>query len=206
MFHFANLDSWLGPVCFGLLAAIALVCSGSMLRARHPLQAAVSLIGVMLALSGIYVLLQSPFLGVVQVLVYAGAIMMLVVFVIMVLNRAHDHEVPRFDRGSIIGGVLVLAVLIAVARGLCAAPLLNDDQAVRGQIAPVAGGVVEHPGMTPVGGLFDMGPASHGYYILFELIGVLLLVAVVGAVLLAKRHLDSPLAAAPAAEGGHDAH
>jgi NADH-quinone oxidoreductase subunit J len=191
MFH--QLDAFLGPAAFGLLAALALVCGGAVLVARHPLQAAVSLIGTMLSISGIYVLLQSPFLGVVQVLVYAGAIMMLVVFVIMVLNRAHDHAVPRFDHGSVIGALLVLAVLAAIGRALASATLMNDPHAVRGQIAPVAQV------------MFDLGPASGGYYLLFELIGALLLVAVVGAVLLAKRHLDSP-AAAPETEGAHDAH
>jgi len=203
MFHFANLDVWLGPATFFLLGLLAVVCGGAMLRARHPLQAAVCLIGVMLALSGIYVMLQSPFLGVVQVLVYAGAIMMLVVFVIMVLNRAHDHEVPRFDRSSVIGAVLVLAVLAAVGRGIYgsapgivnAPTTLNVEHAVRGEISPVAAG------------LFDLTTTGGGYYLLFELIGVLLLVAVVGAVLLAKRHLDSPVAVTDVgheAKGGHD--
>src|SRR3954470_3000822 len=107
MFH--SLDGLLGNAYFALFALACILCAGGVLLSKHPLNAAVYLIGVMLGISGIYALLGSPFLGVIQVLVYAGAIMMLVVFVIMVLNRARDHEVPRFDLWSIPAALLPLA-------------------------------------------------------------------------------------------------
>ena len=75
----------IAQIYFSVFATLALACSLYLLVVRHPLYGALSLVGVMLSLAGIYSLLAAPFLGVVQVLTYAGAIMMLVVFVIMVI-------------------------------------------------------------------------------------------------------------------------
>src|ERR1043165_9665384 len=111
MFH--SLDAILGPAYFGLFAIIAALCGLGLLLARHPINGAIYLIGVMLSLSGIYALLESPFLAVLQVLVYAGAIMMLVVFVIMVLNQAKEHVIPVFDWFSLVG--LALPIVLGAA-------------------------------------------------------------------------------------------
>lgn len=179
---------------FGLFAAIALGCGIGLLISRHPLNGALNLVGVMLAMAGIYSLQASPFLGVLQILVYAGAIMMLVVFVIMVLNQAKDHVVPAPDGYSF----LLLAVPVAVGLAFTSlhatkAPVQGDAHALRATVESIA----------PT--LFDVAPAGPGYYVLFELIGVLLLVAVVAAVLLAKRNLESDLSD-DHAEDGHDHH
>ncbi len=174
-----SLDAFLGPAYFYLFALAALLCGGGLFISRHPINAAVNLIGVMLALAGIYVLMGSPFLGVLQVLVYAGAIMMLVVFVIMVLNQATDHQVPRFDGYSAIGALIPVVLGLSLLRTLQHSPHTQDAGAVRGEVKPMAAQ------------LFDLSANGPGYYLLFELIGVLLLVAVVAAVLLAKRSLDT---------------
>src|SRR4051812_37494297 len=100
---FPQLSAQLGPIYFWLFAVIATACGLNLLLSRHPLNGAISLIGVMLSLSGLYAILHSPFVAVLQVLVYAGAIMMLMVFVMMVLNQAKDHQVPGFDRTAILG-------------------------------------------------------------------------------------------------------
>ncbi len=104
------LDAILGPAYFWLFAGIAMLCGLGLLLSRHPINGALYLIGVMLSLSGIYALLHSPFLAVLQVLVYAGAIMMLVIFVIMVLNQAKEHIIPVFDWFSLTG--LILPVVL----------------------------------------------------------------------------------------------
>lgn len=191
------LDPILAPLTFWLLALAAVVCGGGVLLSRHPLNGAINLIGVMLALAGLYALLGSPFLGVIQVLTYAGAIMMLVVFVIMVLNRARDHEVPSADWYGLLVLPLPLALAAGVVRVLARTPMAPSPEAVRGEPEAIAAA------------MFDLAPIAGGWWLLFEVTGVLLLVAAVGAVLLAKRELTSRAEAA--AEGGdkehgHDAH
>lgn len=190
--HLHSLDAILAPLYFGIFAAVAVVCGLGLILCRHPINGAINLIGTMVALSGIYALLDSPFLAVLQVLVYAGAIMMLVVFVIMVLNQARDHVVPGLGLGSL----LPLAVPVALGAVLVWSveslqPIARDPKAARGTVDAVAAT------------MFDM--TTGGWWLLFELTGVLLLAAAVAAVLLAKRSLDAPAEDAPATghEGGH---
>ena len=192
---FESLNSLLGPAYFGLFAAAAIICGLLVLIARHPLNGAVSLVGVMISLSGIYALLNAPFLGVLQILVYAGAIMMLVVFVIMVLNKAKDHQVPRFDLLSVAGLILPVIIGLVLVHGTTNAGLPHN---------PVAGSARAEVG-TIAPRLFDMSANGPGFYLLFELIGILLLVAIVAAVLLAKRELDTTPAAG-AEEDHHGSH
>jgi NADH-quinone oxidoreductase subunit J len=194
-----SLDAILGPAYFWVFAIVAVLCGLGLLLSRHPLNGAIYLIGVMLSLSGIYALLHSPFLAVLQVLVYAGAIMMLVVFVIMVLNQAKEHTIPVFDWFSVVGLALpvVLGLALVLAQG--------DAHA-----APAGAAIAAAPTPPPRGEvaviaatMFDSTPAGGGYWLLFELTGVVLLAAVVGAVVLAKRKLDSPPPEQPKADGGH---
>ncbi len=186
-----QLDSGLSNFYFGAFALAALLCSFGVLLSKHPLNATINLIGTMLAISGIYAILGSPFLGVVQILVYAGAIMMLVVFVIMVLNRARDHEVPLFDRWSAPVAAIPLLLLATFANALRDSQLASDAGALRGDIEPIAS---------------RMFAMQSGYWLLFELIGLVLLVAIVGAVLLAKRSLVTPVHPASIAEEAHGSH
>lgn len=271
MFH--SLDAILGPAYFWLFAGIAVLCGIGLLLARHPINGAIYLIGVMLSMSGIYALLNSPFLAVLQVLVYAGAIMMLVVFVIMVLNQAKEHSIPLFDWFSLAGLVLPLvlgAALIATA-STANAPTYRVDQAglivspasdqssstvvfkaadagegaayawefgdktsgagreighayaqsgtytakltVSGAKEPAKNGtanVTFRALAVPRGEIallsatmFDVRPKGPGYYLLFELVGIVLLASVVGAVVLAKRSLASAPPEQPAHDEGH---
>jgi NADH-quinone oxidoreductase subunit J len=188
---FAGLDQILSNLYFALFAAIALGSGVGLSMTRHPLNGALCLIATMLSLAGIYALLAAPFLAVLQVLVYAGAVMMLVVFVIMVLNRAKDSALPRIDLyGAFLAApALALAALVA-ARVYAATPATNPG-AVRGEPAPIAAR------------LFDLTPAGPGYYLLFLAVGIALLVAVVAAILLAKRRLEPPVDA-PVPGEAHD--
>ncbi len=179
--------------CFWLMAAASLLGAIGLLTTRHPLHGALYLIGVMSALAGLYLLLDSPFLGVLQILVYAGAIMMLVVFVIMVLNRAKDGDARRPDILSLLGALVPLALAAVIVPQLAGLPLATRaGEAYRGEVPAIA----EHLFRTDGG---------QGYWLLFQLIGVLLLVAIVAAVLLAKRTLDTPADDA-AAKDDHAAH
>jgi len=169
----------LALIYFIVLAVIALGAAVCVFLSRHPLYGALSLVTSMVALAGIYGLIGSPFLGVVQIMVYAGAIMMLVTFVIMVLNGARDSKTPMFDKVSlfVIPAVLALAGLVGFA--LVRAPLAFDATALRGSVALTSRT------------LFDVAQTGPGYFVLFEVLGLLLLSAMVAAVLLAKKRLGS---------------
>ena len=81
-------------VLFILFAGLAIGCAISMVVQRNPLYSAISLIGVFISLACLYVMLAAPFIAAVQVIVYAGAIMVLVVFVIMLLNVEEEERQP----------------------------------------------------------------------------------------------------------------
>src|ERR1044072_2796798 len=79
---------------FILFAGMSIGCAISMVAQRNPLYGAISLIGVFISLACLYVTLAAPFIAAVQVIVYAGAIMVLVVFVIMLLNVEEEERRP----------------------------------------------------------------------------------------------------------------
>src|SRR5580658_985574 len=133
MFH--AYDASIGSFFFWAFALITVVCGTGLLLARHPINGAINLIGVMLSLSGLYALMNSPFLAVLQVLVYAGAIMMLVVFVIMVLNQAKDHVIPQFDWFSVVALPLPVAIGAAMIAVLSATPSSATPGGEAGRIA-----------------------------------------------------------------------
>src|SRR3954447_25488149 len=97
---------------FFLFAGFAIMCAISMVYHRNPLYSAISLVGVFISLSCIYVTLAAPFIAAVQILVYAGAIMVLVVFVIMLLNLDEDLPLNRLKYLYAVGGGLGLILLV----------------------------------------------------------------------------------------------
>src|SRR3954471_5766723 len=83
-------------ILFLVFAAIAVVCGINMVVQKHPIASALSLVGVMAALAALYLLLGGEFIAAAQLVVYAGAIMVLFVFVIMLLNAGAEHKIkPR---------------------------------------------------------------------------------------------------------------
>src|SRR5437764_15459212 len=101
-----------GTALFFLFAGFAIACAISMVYHKNPLYSAISLVGVFVALSCIYVTLAAPFIAAVQILIYAGAIMVLVVFVIMLLNLEDDRKVGRlgylYALGAGLGAILLV--------------------------------------------------------------------------------------------------
>jgi NADH-quinone oxidoreductase subunit J len=158
---------------FYLFSLIAIVSALMFVTRRNPVPAALWLINVMFALSGLYVMLDAPFVGVIQVLVYAGAIMVVFVFVVMLLNLGSSAMTDLRSVGARLGaglvGLALLANLLVVERGTIATATLapNVDNVVTSVAAS----------------LFT------DYLVAFELTSVVLLVAVVGAVLLAKKRV-----------------
>src|SRR3989449_6896101 len=161
-------------VLFILFAALAVGCGISMIAQRNPLYSAISLIGVFISLACLYVMLAAPFIAAVQVIVYAGAIMVLVVFVIMLLNVEQEEHSPARLRSLIPIAVGLAAILFAEAAFIIffvhTSPSTPTDN-------------ISNVGLTSsIGaGLFT------SYLLPFEITSVLLLMAIVGAMTLARR-------------------
>src|SRR5881392_3999442 len=100
---------------FILFAGLAIGCALAVVAQRNPLYSAISLIGVFISLACLYLMLAAPFIAAVQVIVYAGAIMVLVVFVIMLLNVEEEVRRPVRLHFLIPLGVFLAAVLFAEA-------------------------------------------------------------------------------------------
>ncbi|MFL6374659.1 MAG: NADH-quinone oxidoreductase subunit J [Pyrinomonadaceae bacterium] len=162
-----------GTALFFLFAGFAIMCAISMVYHKNPLYSAMSLIGVFIALSCIYITLAAPFIAVVQVLIYAGAIMVLVVFVIMLLNLDEKISVNRLKYLWALGGglgIVLLAQTLFVFYAVMRAPQQASDQAVT------------------AGKTLSIGQSMYTVYLLpVEIVGVLLLMAVIGAVILVRR-------------------
>src|ERR1043165_9068915 len=171
---------------FVLFGAMAVGCALAMVAQRNPLYSAISLIGVFVSLACLYMTLQAPFIAAVQVIVYAGAIMVLVVFVIMLLNVEEEAHRPMRLRYLIPVGLLLAAVLIGETGFMLK---LGSDQSRAAVPATVPS--------TGVGLTASIGAGLFTEYLLpFEVTSVLILMALVGAITLA-RQTRTPLAAAP---------
>jgi NADH-quinone oxidoreductase subunit J len=173
-------------VTFYLLSGLAIVASALVIGQRNPMYSVLLLIASFAGLSGLYILLDAPFVAVAQVIIYAGAIMVLFLFVVMLLNapqedaaewdRTHPLRRPGMARvGAVLAGVLVLQLAWALVR------VAEMDAPVGGQAGPATVSSVRELGRV----LFD----RHAFA--FEATSVLILVAMVGAVVLARREEQS---------------
>ena len=164
-------------ITFYLLAGFAIACAISLVYHRNPLYSAISLIGVFISLSCIYFTLAAPFIAAVQVLIYAGAIMVLVVFVILLLNLDDDKPIARNRYLTVVGGALGLA-LLAQTLFIFYAVLRTPQEEVNTE--------------QTVGNTLSIGRAMYTEYLLpVEIVGVMLLMAIVGAVVLVRK-LNQP--------------
>jgi NADH-quinone oxidoreductase subunit J len=166
---------------FYLFGLIALVSSIVFVTRRSPVAAAMWLVVTMFCLAALYVMLDAQFIGAMQVLVYAGAIMVVFLFVIMLLNLGHPSELvdARGLWGKLLAGVVGIALIgeIAVvtrggapsARYAVPRTFVTDQVARYGAVGAVA------------------RPLYTDYSLAFELTSILLLVAIAGAVMLGRR-------------------
>jgi NADH-quinone oxidoreductase subunit J len=191
---------------FYVLAAGVVLSTAAMLlppMGRNPIHSAIALIVSFFFLAGIYALLSAHLLAAVQIIVYAGAVMVLFTFVIMLLNLTPDQiREPRITATTLIGSGLglfvfgkLLSALALASNGAKSVDLNDGTHATFGSVTEV-GRMLYTTFLVP-----------------FELVSVLLLVAAVGAVVLAKRSLkykDRPKKEAPAAHAvaatDHDTH
>jgi len=163
-------------ILFLLFAAIAVISAINLVLQTHPISSALSLIGVMGALAALYLLLGGEFIAAAQLIVYAGAIMVLFVFVIMLLNAGAEVKIRRGPWVKFFGIPLLVAFL-----GLIGYILQNLFPASEG---------VQFGGFTH-GTALDIGRLLFTSYLLpFEVTSVLILVALVGAIVLARKEID----------------
>ncbi len=159
-------------ILFYIAAAVAVIAALAVILQRTPVYSALALIVVLCSLAVIYLLLGAEFLAVIQVIVYAGAIMVLFVLVIMLLNAGHEATTNKSRLARWLGAPLLavffLEILVVVSR-----TFPTSDWAKPLDAGPVAVGTL----------LF------RNYVLPFEVTSVLILVAILGAVVLAKRQL-----------------
>ena len=172
------------PILFGAFALLALGCGLMVILHKNAVTSALFLVLTFCSLAGLYLLLQAEFLAMVQVIVYAGAIMVLFLFVIMYLNLNRDVEggvqvVLRRGVGWALGALLLLEVALLVGR--------------RWMLGP------EDAGAPPlVGNTAAVGQVLYSRYVFpFEITSILLIVAIVGAVLLGKGRTQPPTSGDP---------
>jgi len=163
-------------VIFWTFAVVAVLCAINLVVQRHPISGAISLIGVMGSLAVLYLQLGAEFIAAVQVIVYAGAIMVLFVFVIMLLNAEPEQRTGRSAAVRLIGFPSLAALLLVV--GLLIRKLSPASESVR--FGEFMGGTAANVGRT----LFT------GYLLPFEVTSVLILVAIIGAMVLAHKEID----------------
>ena len=160
-------------IIFYVLASIALVSAAMVIASRNPIHSAIYLVLTFLCVAGLYVMLRAEFVAAVQVLVYAGGIMVLFLFVIMLVNLKDDLGSRVRLHASVSGalGVMVAALILYVySRGLAPA-------AAAGPSALSEGGNLQLVGWS----LF------RDYVLPFEVASILLLVAMIGAIVLARQ-------------------
>lgn len=169
---------------FYFFGVVSIASALAFVTRKSPVAAALWLVNTMFALSAIYVLLDAQFIGVMQVLVYAGAIMVVFLFVIMLLNLGQPSEIAD-ARGK---WPVMVAALIGIA--LLAELMAISGTRIAGQFQVPAGNAAEE--LRKYGAVGSVArPLFNEYLLAFELTSVLLLVAIAGAVVLGRRRDES---------------
>ncbi|MCD6527186.1 MAG: NADH-quinone oxidoreductase subunit J [Desulfuromonas sp.] len=162
---------------FYLVALVAIVAGFCVISCKNPINSAISLVMTFFCLAIFYVMLHAPFMAAIQIMVYAGAIMVLIIFVMMLLNQG--AEVIARYRHAVIGAFVAAALMMVQII------VLIKQGAVSATVGPISSDVIETVGHTEL-----IGQALFTDFLLpFEIASILLLVAIVGAVVLAKREV-----------------
>ncbi len=168
----------LSAIFFFLLGILAIASAILTVASKNPVMSALSLVFNFFMLAGLYLTLQAQFVAVIQILVYAGAIMVLVIFVIMLLNLGDEKSLKeKFNWRK--------GLAILVAAGLAV-------QFVVAFFATPSGNVLLPEASAEIGTPASIGNVLFNDYLLpFEAISLLLLVAIIGSVILAKRRIEN---------------
>ena len=162
-------------ILFWFLSVLALGAAVMVVASKSPVYSILSLIVTFFAISGHYILLNAQFLAIVNIIVYAGAIMVLFLFVVMLMNLNSDSEPPQKNKYLLYGGTIAGSGLLLV---LVAA--LKQSSTAGNQLVQMKYG--------DVGLINNLGKALFTQYVFpFEITSVLFLSAIIGAVILSKK-------------------
>jgi len=171
----------MSDIIFYVFAFLAVGSAGGVVLAKSPVGSLLFMVVTLASIAGEFILLEAHFLGAVQIIVYAGAIMVLFLFVIMLLNLGHERE---RDLKSGVFSLLSFAVTGAIA-GLLVG---QQKGAVDAGMADLPGALAIDAATREMGAVGAIAePLFTTYVVPFEITGILLLVAIVGALVLAKR-------------------
>lgn len=168
-------------VLFVICASVSVSCALVVVTRRSPVYAALFLLPMFLALAVLYLLLAAPFLAAMQILVYAGAIIVVFLFVIMLINLRPEDELDEGPRlrwlpALAVGGALLYLLGLSIVRGLGGTAFVESGELPRA--------LAEFGSTRGVGlAMFD------AYVVPFELASVLIVAAILGAILLSKEKL-----------------
>jgi NADH-quinone oxidoreductase subunit J len=162
----------MADILFYIFSALALICGVMLLVSHNPVNSAMFLVLTIASLAGLFVLLEAFFLAAIQILVYAGAVMVLFLFVIMLLDLKAEER-RKFKILALVGGAVAVVTLVVIFfKSLGTAQL----------------SATASPGFHA--GTIELGKLLFTQYLLpFEIVSVLLLVAMVGVILLSKKDL-----------------
>ena len=168
-------------IVFYIFAFFSVFGALGVLFLRNPIHCALSLVGTFFCLGVIYVILNAEFVAVIQVLIYAGAIMVLFLFVLMLLSsKDSGKEHKKFSVGKVLAVFISLGILVQISY------IFNAKKLILGPKGDYPIEVIEE-----IGSIALIGRLLFTDYILaFEIIAILLLVAVIGAVVIAKRRFQ----------------
>ena len=162
-------------ILFIIFAGIAVVCALNLVLQKHPITSALSLVGVMASLAVLYLLLGGEFIAMAQLIVYAGAIMVLFVFVIMLLNAGTEHRGTR--RWVTYFGLPLFAAGLGVGAYNFQRTLPSTESV---QLGGFQGGSA-----------YEIGKKLFEVYVLpFEVTSILILIAIIGAIVLARKEIN----------------
>jgi NADH-quinone oxidoreductase subunit J len=166
---------------FYVFATISVIFALGVLILKNPIHCALMLVGTFFCLGGIYVMLNAEFVAVIQVLVYAGAIMVLFLFVLMLLSTDEPSQVSvKWNAGKMLAVIVTLGIFIQIATVFSNSSMMLGEK-----------GNFPLERIEEIGSITLIGQLLFTEYVLpFEIISVLLLVAVIGAVVIAKRKFN----------------
>lgn len=163
-------------ILFIVFATVAVVCAFNLVLQKHPISSALSLIGVMGSLAVLYLLLGAEFIAMAQMIVYGGAVMVLFIFVIMLLNAGTEKSSGKSWFAQI-AGLPLLLVFVALMAFVIRSGFSNLRPV---EFGSWVGGTAERVGQL----LFTR------YLLPFEVISILILIAILGAVVLARKEIE----------------